>query len=162
MSRFILRTVTLTAVYLLVLTSARAGDVLVGLALSAVIAWAWTRVSPAVPGGSRIAGRLVAAPALALGALADLVRGTWRVALFVLDRRRRASPGLVAIPKGERTPSGVAVWGYLTALAPDELVVDVDEERGLLLVHVLDARDPHAIRARHEDTYERRQRRVFP
>jgi hypothetical protein len=29
-------------------------------------------------------------------------------------------------------------------------------------VHVLDASDPEAIRARHHDAYERRQRRVFP
>jgi hypothetical protein len=32
----------------------------------------------------------------------------------------------------------------------------------VLLVHLLDARDVPAIRAHHERTYQRRQRRVFP
>jgi multisubunit Na+/H+ antiporter MnhE subunit len=162
MSRFVLSVMTLTVVYLLVLTSAQAGDVLAGLILSAVIASVWKRVSPAARGGSPLGGRLAAAPALAISTLRDLVCGTWRVALYVLDRRRRDSPGLVSIPRGGRTPAGVAVWGYLTALSPDEIVVDIDDERGVLLVHVLDARHPHAVRARHAETYERLQRRVFP
>jgi multisubunit Na+/H+ antiporter MnhE subunit len=162
MSRFALLTITLTVVYLLVLTSVQPGDVLVGVALSAALAAAstWTR-SPARI-GPPLAGRLAAAPALALGTLVDMVSGTWHVALYVLGRRRLESPGIVAIPKGERTSSGVAVWGYITAISPDEIVVEADDERGVLLVHVLDARDTSAIRARHQHTYERRQRRVFP
>ena len=105
---------------------------------------------------------MAAAPALALGTLADMVRGNWHVAQYVLGRRRLDAPGIVAIPKGARTSSGVAAWGYITAISPDEIVVEADDERGVLLVHLLDARDVPAIHARHEETYERRQRRVFP
>jgi multicomponent Na+:H+ antiporter subunit F len=106
--------------------------------------------------------RLAAAPAFALGTLADMVRGTWHVALYIVGVRRLDTPGLVAIPRGERTSSGVAVWGYITAISPDEIVVEADDDRGLLLVHLLDARDIPAIHARHARTYERRQPRVFP
>jgi multicomponent Na+:H+ antiporter subunit E len=162
MGRFVFLVVTLTIIYLLVLTSTQPGDVLVGGGLASVTAWAWTRAVPAARAPSPLAWRLIAAPALAVGTLADVLRGTWHVALYVLGRRRLESPGLVAVPKGERTASGVAAWGYLTALSPDEIVVDVDDERGVLLVHVLDAGDPGAIRARHEATYRGRQRRVFP
>jgi multisubunit Na+/H+ antiporter MnhE subunit len=162
MARFMVLTATLTAVYLLVLTSLQPGDVIVGAALSAAIAAASARAFPAARAGSPLAWRLAAAPALAVGTLGDVVRGTWHVALYILGRRRLQTPGIVAIPKGDRTPSGVAAWGFLTALSPDEIVVDVDDERGVLLVHVLDASDARAVRLRHHEVYERRQRRVFP
>lgn len=162
MTRFVLSTVTLTIVYLLVLTSVHPGDVLVGAVLSAAIAAASILARPTTPIGPPLTRRLAAAPAFVLGTLADMVRGTWHVALYVLGRRRLESPGIVAIPKGGRSSSGVAVWGYTTAISPDEIVLEADDERGVLLVHLLDARDVPAIRARHERTYERRQRRVFP
>jgi multisubunit Na+/H+ antiporter MnhE subunit len=38
----------------------------------------------------------------------------------------------------------------LTGEAPDEYPVAVDGEREVLVVHVIDARDPEAIRARHQ------------
>ena len=47
-----------------------------------------------------------------------MIRGTWHVALYVVGRRPLESPGIVAIPRGERTAVGVAVWGYTTAIAP--------------------------------------------
>jgi multisubunit Na+/H+ antiporter MnhE subunit len=162
MARFVLMTVTLTAVYLLVLTSVQPGDVLLGATLSVVIAAALVRAFPAGRVDSPLGGRLAAAPGLAVKTVAGIVRGTWHVALYTLGRRRLERPGLVAIPKEDRTPSGVAAWGFLTALSPDEIVVDIDEQRGVLLVHVLDAGDPEAIRVRHHEAHERRQRRVFP
>jgi multisubunit Na+/H+ antiporter MnhE subunit len=162
MIRFVLFTVALTAVYLLVLTSVHPGDVLVGAVLSAAIAAPATLTRRAAPGDPPLARRLAAAPAFALATLADMVRGNWHVARYVLGGRPLESPGIVAIPKGERTASGVAAWGYVTAISPDEIVLEADDERGVLLVHLLDARDVPGIRARHERTYERRQRRVFP
>jgi len=162
MTRFLLLTATLTIVYLLVLTSLHPGDVLVGALLSAAIARASMVARPTARIGPPLTRRLAAAPAFVLGTLAEMVRGTWHVALYVLGRRRLESPGIVDIPRGERSSSGVAVWGYTTAISPDEIVLEADDERGVLLVHLLDARDVPAIQARHQRTYERRQRRVFP
>ena len=159
---FMLLTAALTIVYLLVLTSVHPGDVLVGAVLLGAIAAASTVARPNPRTAAPLMRRLTAAPALALGTLAEMVRGNWHVAQYVLGGRRLESPGVVAIPRGERSSSGVAAWGYLTAISPDEIVVDADDERGVLLVHLLDARDAPAIRARHERTYARRQRRVFP
>ena len=56
----------------------------------------------------------------------------------------------------------VALWGVLTGEAPDEVPVDVDEARDVLIVHLVDASDPDAVRARHQRAYERWQRRVVP
>jgi multisubunit Na+/H+ antiporter MnhE subunit len=42
------------------------------------------------------------------------------------------------------------------------VVVELDEERGRMLLHVIDAGDPNAVRAEQLDSYRRRQRRVFP
>jgi multisubunit Na+/H+ antiporter MnhE subunit len=162
MTRFLFSTIALTIAYLLVLTSVDPGDVLVGAILSAAVAAASTVARPTARRGPTPIRRLAAAPAFVLGTLADMVRGNWHVARYVLGGRRLESPGIVAIPMGERSPSGVAAWGYTTAISPDEIVLEADDERGVLLVHLLDARDVPAIRARHERTYQRRQRRVFP
>ena len=59
-----------------------------------------------------------------------------------------------------RRPRKVALWGVLTGEAPDEVPVDVDEERDVVIVHLVDASDPEAVRARHRHAYERVQRKV--
>jgi multisubunit Na+/H+ antiporter MnhE subunit len=62
------------------------------------------------------------------------------------------------VPRGDRSPREVALWGVLTGESPDEIPVDVDEERGILIVHLIDASDPESVRARHADAHERRRR----
>ena len=161
LGRVVLLAAALTAVYLLVLASAQPGDVLTGVAVAMPIAVAVARRLPHRRVDQPLARRLLAVPALAVGTLADMVRGTWHVALYVLGRGQLETPGLVTIPKDTRTRSAVAAWGYLTALSPDEVVVDVDEQ-DVLLIQVLDTRDADGIRVRHQRVYERRQRRVFP
>jgi multisubunit Na+/H+ antiporter MnhE subunit len=47
-------------------------------------------------------------------------------------------------------------------ISPDTVVVGLDETRGRMLLHVINARDPDAVIAAQLDGYERRQRRVFP
>ena len=56
------------------------------------------------------------------------------------------------------TDLDVALWGLITGEAPDEIVVDVDEERDVLVVHLTDAGDPDAVRARHRAALERHRR----
>jgi multisubunit Na+/H+ antiporter MnhE subunit len=51
----------------------------------------------------------------------------------------------------------------LTAtLSPGEVLVDVDLEKGVMYLHVLDASDPDAVRAAHAELYDRHQRKVIP
>jgi multisubunit Na+/H+ antiporter MnhE subunit len=155
----LLRAAGLVAIYLLVLTSAMPGDVLIGalLALPIAIALRPRRSGRAAGGVLPWAWGVAGATAQTAS---EMVRGSWRVARYCLGGE--GSPGLVEIPQGERSRTGVATWGLLTGEAPDEIPVDVDEERGVLIVHLIDAGDPEGVRARHARTYERWLRRAAP
>jgi multisubunit Na+/H+ antiporter MnhE subunit len=93
--------------------------------------------------------------------LRDITVGTWQVALVVLGLRPLRCPGIVAVPLGDRTDLGAVVSSLVSTLSPGELVVDIDHDRGAILVHVLDASDRDAVRARFEDFYRRHQRDVL-
>jgi multisubunit Na+/H+ antiporter MnhE subunit len=152
-----LRAAVLAGVYLLVLTSVAPGDVAVAALLGLGIAVS-LRPHDAQAHGGRVSSRLAAAASGAVLTAAEMALGSWRVVRFCLGAP--AAPGFVEIPRGDRSDLDVALWGLITGEAPDEIVVDVDEERGVLIVHLVDARDPEAVRARHARTYDRWQRKV--
>ena len=159
MTGILVRAIGLVAVYLLVLTSAKPGDVLIGALLALPIAVALRPRGPRRPAAGALT-RLRAAGGLLAQTAAEMVRGSWRVARYCLGGE--GSPGLVEIPRGDRSPAEVATWGLLTGEAPDEIVADVDEQRRVLIVHLVDASDPEAVRARHARTHERLLRRAVP
>ena len=159
MSGILLRAAGLVAIYLLVLTSTMPGDMLIGALFALPIAVALRPRKPRRPAAPALS-RVWAAAGLLGQTAAEMVRGSWHVARFCLGGE--GSPGLVEIPRGDRSRSGVAVWGLLTGEAPDEIPVDVDEQRGVLIVHLVHASDPEAVRARHERTHELRLRRAVP
>ena len=153
----------LAAVYLLTLGSVDPVDVAFGVVLAAVLSFGLRgRLQRPQGPGPSLAARLAAAPLLLAAVAAEIARGTWDVALRVLHLRPVEHPGIVLVPVGERTEHGVAVTGLLIGLSPGSLLLDVDSERQAMLFHVIDARDPDAVRAEIEDFYQRYQRRVFP
>ena len=156
MTGTLLRAAWFAAIYLLVISSVAPGDVLIAVLLGLLAAVALRsrerRDRPPLRERTR------AAAGLALATGADVVRGAWRTARFCLGAA--AQPGLVEIPRGDRSPGRVALWGVLTGEAPDEYPVDVDAERDVLIVHVLDSTDPDAVRARHARADARWQRKV--
>jgi multicomponent Na+:H+ antiporter subunit E len=154
----------LGVLYVLTLATGDPIDLAIGVLLGAVLV-------------TRLGGRLRLAPDPAgvpltrramwfvpfVGAvLADILQGTWDVALRVLHLRRIECPGLVRIPIGARSEHGVAVSALATTLSPGSVLIDVDWERGDLLLHVIDASDPDRVRERLQRFYDRYQRRVFP
>jgi multisubunit Na+/H+ antiporter MnhE subunit len=151
-----LRAAGLAAIYLLVLTSVEPFDLLLGLALGVSIAVAVRRPAAFAREGRLSAGPVGLAGAF-LGTGRDMVVGSWRVVRFCLGGDA-AAPGFVEVPRGERTRGDLALWGLLTGEAPDEVPVEIDEERGMLLVHLVDASDPDAVRERHRAAYERMRR----
>jgi multicomponent Na+:H+ antiporter subunit E len=158
MSRVVIQAPVLTGVYLLVLTSAQPGDVLVGLALGVLLAVALRpRLPSRGPATPRLAGLVALGPVLVRTAV-EMALGSWRTARFCLGRGGR--PGFVEIPRGGRSRHGVALWGVLTGEAPDEVPVDIDEERDVLIVHLVDASEPDAVRDRHRRAWESAQRKV--
>jgi multisubunit Na+/H+ antiporter MnhE subunit len=147
----------LTAIYLLVLTSLDPGDILVGglLGLGLVLA---LRARPLPRQAVRTRAWLPAAAGVLAQTFAEMVIGSWRVVRLCLGET--GHPGFVEIPRGERSRKNVALWGVLTGEAPDEVPIDVDEERNVLIVHLVDASDPEAVRAPHRTAFERWQRHV--
>jgi multisubunit Na+/H+ antiporter MnhE subunit len=152
MTGVLIRAAGFAGVYLLVLTSIHPGDVatgaLIGLAVAVALRpRAATSVGQAAPVSLRGAGAYLARTA------GEVCVGSWRVVRFCLGAP--AALGFVEIPREDRTPAEVAAWGVLTGEAPDEVPIDVDEERGVLIVHLVDASDPDAVRARHRRNHDR-------
>jgi multisubunit Na+/H+ antiporter MnhE subunit len=156
----LVRAAGLVAVYLLVLTSAQPGDVLTGALLALPIA---VVIRPRRTGrrrDGRALTRVWATGGLLAQTAAEMVRGSWRVVRFCLRGGDRS--GLLEIEQGDRSRTGIAIWGLITGEAPDELPVDIDESRRVLIVHLVDAGDPEAVRDRHERTRQRWLSRVVP
>jgi multisubunit Na+/H+ antiporter MnhE subunit len=164
MSRLVLGIACLTAIYALVLVSIDPWDLVIGGAAAAFLLWASRRYLFPVPPspidhlGQRIARLLP----FVVAVIRDIVVGTWNVALVVLHLRPLAHPGIVAIPIGARSATGVAVTSLVMTLSPGACLVDVDWEQGVMLFHVLDAADADAVREEYETFYQRFQRPVFP
>jgi multicomponent Na+:H+ antiporter subunit E len=158
--RTLLALAVLTAVYLLALASAKPADVACGV----IVAGGALAVARRAPGNPRT-GALRSFPALVpfLGAvLLEVVKGTWDVALVVLGLRRLQQPGVVEIPIGDRTELGTVASAVASTLSPGEVLIDIDGDRGVYLIHALDAGDPDAVRAHHRHGYERWQKRALP
>ncbi len=154
----------IAAVYLLTLASFHPWDIAAGILVGATIAIGLRRfVFVGEPLAARdLASRAVHLPLYALAVGWEVVRGTWQVALVVAGLQKLRQPGIVAVPIGERSPKGVAVSVLAITLSPGELYVDTDEEQGAMLIHVLDASDPDAVREHFDHFYQRFQRKVFP
>jgi multisubunit Na+/H+ antiporter MnhE subunit len=155
--RLALRAATFAAIYLLVLTSVNPFDILAAVLLGVAVALA-LRTQTSSPTTGALTGGPLALAAAAFYTGREMIVGSWRVVRFCLGRGS-AAPGFVELPRGQRTRADLALWGLLTGEAPDEVPVDIDEARGVLLVHVVDASDPEAVRARHRLADERMRRR---
>jgi multicomponent Na+:H+ antiporter subunit E len=163
-TRYVAAVLVLTLVYALALASFQPLDLLFGAVLSAVLVFVSRRfVFGEEPGrGPSQLGRAVVFVPFAFAVFREILKGTWYVTLVTLHARPLNEPGIVAVPIGERTPAGVAAWAVVTGLPPGSFFVDVDRERGVALIHVIDARDPDAFREEQKDFYRRYQSKVFP
>ena len=157
-----LRVLGLCALYAVTLASADPLDLLAGLGLGSLLVATLGRPAPRGGEGPSAVARVAAFPLFAAGLLADIARGTWDVALRVVHLRPVDRPGIVRIPLGDRTPLGIAVSALATTLSPGSVCIDIDQDAGVMLLHVIDAADPDRVRDQHLRFYERYQRRVFP
>lgn len=151
--------IALAGLYLLALASTAPGDIAAAVVVAAA-ALAIARRAPSAGGGGLRS--LLALPRFVLVTLADVATGTWEMALAVLGARSTDAAGFVEIPIEPRTPAGAITSALASSLSPGEVLLDIDAERGVIVMHVFDASDPDAIRERHARGYERHQRRAFP
>jgi multicomponent Na+:H+ antiporter subunit E len=152
----------LTGVYAMVLASFHPWDLFFGFVVSGALVYAFRSF---VFGGqpdplTGLAGRVAAFFPFVVAVVWDVLKGTWEVALITLHIKPLVEPGVVKLPVGERTPTGVAVLGLVTTLSPGAFLIEANDE--FMLIHVIDASDPDAFLAEREDFYRRYQRKVFP
>jgi len=164
MTRVLLSVLGLTLIYSMFLLSTRAWDLAAGLILSVGLVLLFRRhlfagSPPAVPGFGR---RLTALLRFAWFVYVDVIDGLWQVLVIVMGLRPLTQSGIVAIPIGERTKSGVAVTAWAMTLSPGSVLIDVDWERQVMLFHFIDATQPDKLRKKIQDFYRRYQRPVFP
>ena len=107
MSRAIPAIVLLTLVYALVLSSFKPLDLLFGAAVASVLVFGLNGFlfpergwSGTVRGG--FLRRAAYFPVYAGAVSWDIMQGTWTVALYSMGLKKLGSPGIVAVPIGER------------------------------------------------------------
>jgi multicomponent Na+:H+ antiporter subunit E len=164
MTRYVAAVALLTLLYALALASFDPLDLLFGAGLSAALVLLSRRFvfGEGPSGGPHLLGRAAAFVPFAFAVFKQILRGTWQVTLVTLHLRPLDEPGIVAVPIGERTPTGVSAWAVVTGLPPGSFFVDIDRERDVALIHVIDASDPDAFREEQADFYRRYQSKVFP
>lgn len=157
----------LTIVYCLVLASTDPWDLLIGAILGSIVLLVFHGAVPAIQGKPddelpSVPSRIVHFFPFAGITVWEILIGSVRVAAVVMGLRKLDHPGIVAVPVGDRSKFGVVVTGITTSLAPGSILLDVDWDRRLMLVHVIDASDPDKIRADMQALYDTYQRKVFP
>lgn len=164
MKRAAFSLVLLTLVYALVLASISPWDLAFGAVLSGILLYAFRGYvfggKPApLPG---LFGKVLAFWPFVFAVVRDTIAGTWQVTQVTLGLKPLEKPGVVAVPIGERTPVGVAVSSLVTTISPGAFLIDVDWEKGVMLLHSIDAADPEEVVRAHEHFYQRYQKKVFP
>lgn len=155
--------VLLTLTYALVLGSFAPADLAMGVVISGALMYGTRRFTfGEEPASPNILSRFLYFWPFLVAEIWNIITGTWEVALVTLHIKPLVSPGIVAVPIGERTPAGVAVSAMATTLSPGTFLVDVDWERGVMLIHAIDASDPDEVREDHQEFYRKWQSKVFP
>jgi multicomponent Na+:H+ antiporter subunit E len=166
--RILLEITGLTAVFLLMLASDSWADALVGVVISFVVLFTFrgflieTQDHEYHDRAPSLITRIMYFPLFLIMVLKDVTVGTWQVLGYSLGWRKLDRSGIITVPIGDCTPTGVSILAIVTTLAPGSALVDIDWAEGQMLVHVIDASDPEAVRHAHRHFYERYQKKVFP
>lgn len=141
----------LLALWLLLNNAASPGQWLLG----AVLAWAI---------GMRVGSRLWLSPVklrspglalrLALHVAIDIVVANVHVAWLVLQPTRRLRPGFIELPLERGHEMALTALISIISLSPGTVCAELSDDRGCLLIHVLDLDDEAALIARIKSRYE--------
>jgi multisubunit Na+/H+ antiporter MnhE subunit len=164
MLRYIGTIFLLTVTYTFALASSDPWDILFGIILSVALVALFGPFlrGDAAPKPPLQLRRLLAFIPFAGAVIRDIFIGTWTVLRIVLHPQPRNRPGIIAVPLGDRTRGGVAISALAVSLSPGSSLIAIDWDKRLMLLHLLDATDPDAVRAELQQFYERHQRAVFP
>jgi multisubunit Na+/H+ antiporter MnhE subunit len=89
---------------------------------------------------------LVYAPVLFYYLFIDILKGSWQVIRVTMGFEPLRHPGIIKISFKDFSAYGVGPVGYFITLSPGSFMVDIDWDEQIMLIHVLDASDPDAVR----------------
>jgi multisubunit Na+/H+ antiporter MnhE subunit len=130
-------------------------NMLVGFALSGALMYVFRRQiipRPLPPTGLSV-HLLAYVPVLVWYLFIDILKGTYQIVTITLGLRPLVKPGIVKLPIGVHSSYGVGPVGFFVTLSPGSFMVDIDWEEQVMLVHVIDASDPEAVRRDAEKYY---------
>ena len=140
----------LATIWLLLVNSASAGQILLGLLLGLAIPL-FTR--PFWPDPVRIHRPLVLLRFIGV-VLYDILMANLTVAGLVLGHPQRLRPAFVVLPLRLKSELAISLLANTICLTPGTVSARLSADRSELLVHVLDAADPQAVVAEIQARYE--------
>ena len=130
MNRFIFRTVLMYIFWMLLTASLNWQELVVGLVVSLVTAWASLQISPGDPGERpTLKNWLVYGPIL----FYEIVLANIYIAKIVLSRKIDVNPGFVKIPTKLKSPRKKWFLAHAITLTPGTVTVDIVDDH--LIVH---------------------------
>jgi multicomponent K+:H+ antiporter subunit E len=93
--------------------------------------------------------------------LREVVMSTWRLAQLVLSPRPDLKPRFVEVPLDLQGEMPRFLFACLISMTPGSLSVGINPERGLLMVHLLDAPNPEAAIREIKEVFEQPLIRIF-
>lgn len=151
--------IALTAIWLLLNQTLAPGPIVLGLALSVLLAWFASALRPVRASLRR--------PDLALALFAvvlwDVLRSNVAVARIVLGLygRRERRAGFLQVPLDLRDDHGLAVLACILTTTPGTVWAGLSPDRATLTLHVLDLRDEAEWIRTIKQRYERPLRAIF-
>jgi multicomponent K+:H+ antiporter subunit E len=126
------------------------GQVVLGAVMAAAIPPLTARFWPDRP----ILRRPLAGVRLFFVVLLDIVIASWIVARLVVGPIERLRSDFVEVPLDIKDPFVATILGSIVSLTPGTVSVEIDRERGVLLVHALDVDDAAALAGKIKSRYE--------
>jgi multicomponent K+:H+ antiporter subunit E len=151
-------TLVLAVLWMLLVNSFTPGALVLGLILGVLIPLFTARFWPAkAPIRS-----WRAAVGYGLVVMWDIVVANVQVAYLILFRRNdRLATRWVVVPLDVRLPEAITVLAGTITMTPGTVSADLSADGRSLLVHCLDAPDPHAVVAQIKRRYEDRLKEIF-
>jgi len=151
-------TLLLAAVWTLLQNEVSAGMVVFGLILGVIIPWGTLVWWPDMPQGFRL-GKMFSYVVLVLW---DILIANVEVAWIVLTRpNSKLRQAWIVVPLDLRQPEAITILAGTVTLTPGTISADLSNNGHSLLVHVLDAPDPDAVRDEIKTRYEARLKEIF-
>lgn len=164
MIRTIIAIVLLTLLYGMAIATFQLWDLATGAVISSGLLLLSRLVIPMTQRKTRVPfyRRAAHLPFFIAAVWLEIIKDTWRVALMVIGIRPPRQPNFVAIAIGTRSETGSAISGFVNTVSPGSYLVEVDQSRGIIVFHVVDAEDPKSVREMYQRKYELHQQSVFP